>query len=64
MKVVERFILSRDFGWKLEADELADAITTLADEAAPSNVYIVIDPSGQYLVNKDYIRVKVSKKED
>lgn len=64
MNIVDRFIMSREYGWKLEDGELAEVITVLNDVVPPTNVYIVMDSTGTYLINKSYLRVKVTRKED
>ena len=64
MNIIERFIASRDYGWKLEQDEIADALVAL-NENRYSDIYIVMNGTGQYLVNKNYIKnLKVDKRGD
>jgi negative regulator of replication initiation len=59
LNIVERFVLSRDLGWTLDEREFAEAVLALAD--GRKNVYLVLNSDGQYLINRDYIRVRVVK---
>lgn len=61
MNIVGRFVLSRDFGWKLNDEEFAEAVISIVEQ---DDAYVVIDRGGRYLVNKNYVKVTVKRGTD